>query len=1166
MTKLLVSSIVLNVAFVAYILCSMDWAHGIFNEILAPGLLPGPQPRQLAEVAQEDSEHGSDQNSSDGHSEGGHHQQDALIFLFCALTIGTAVVHISAYYQYLQDTVVLFVVGMFFALTMEIFEVSDSSGLLGDSYVMWMQIDPHLLLFTLLPLLLGGDAMCINTSVAQHVGWQCLYLAGPGVLCGAFATAGFLTMYLGWDFWLCMVTASILCATDPVAVVALLKELGASPTLTVQIQGESLLNDGAAIVLYTIAYDILKGKSYDYALVIEFIVKTAMMACALGVFIGYFFFSWIRAAGSNFHHSSAMIQVSLTLCCAYWSFIMAEGIFKISGVLCCVTASLVLAHHMWPHVASPETMHHVWHTFESLGNIVIFFLAGALTGKAMVDIDAIDYVHLCVIYVVLLVVRFCLIWFSRPLLRRLNKDRIPVSREDALVMTWGGLRGAVGLALAIQVHNDTIQEPSDKITSGEGQRVLFFVGGIAFLTTIVNATTCPLLVQRLGITAMPHAQLRLLKMLCQQLITISGKKGNPHEVTEGLSEVLHEMEEHLLKMPSDPHGPNCMRAQLTVEQKQAQRAASEAAKEAAAVHVAQALAELESDGSCLEDARVSPEGGAGQSSPRVRRKTSLESQQAMVTAGSEVTAEDNSTLIETVRRGEAAYKIWKQKHAKSMLWVANTGGTVSKGIPETHMLAEVDDICELLADTGIDSGMAQVVNKVFLSLVNGHYWKQIECRDLRPGSEEGKILLTSIQVGLSSLHVDLQDFDFIVSRLEAVGEMGESDWWKVFPEEPEEADLMKVQDADVASVQKTGSLIKHVVGSGAFNIFISCAIVLNGLYVALEERWRDDSNDDHLAWLVIEGLFTAVFTLEFFLKFKALGIVYFYSAPNTFDFILVVLGIFGLVTGILERNQGSGGSISDLAGIIRLAKVFRILRFLRIFRLFHAKLSADKEVSVKIAHHMMRVSTFLSFIGAQLQAQLLLVRYFGGNGRIDEVAEAEIGRCILQSQVHVYRAIELCIREESQLEDKELLRDLKWTYERKEITEDLEDFVLLAFKDGAITAREAESIMHPLHKAISACLKKLSDTVEGITNAQRDRSSPSHQLASFLNEVRKGSKQKDEGTDSRTPKKSPTSSTAPPDQLHPPTTVVGRESGGDAGVELAPSTSFDPATRPIEVS
>eukprot|EP00971_Amphidinium_carterae_P210866 4184128-Amphidinium_carterae.1 len=105
---------------------------------------------------------------------------------------------------------------------MEIFEVSDSSGLLGDSYVMWMQIDPHLLLFTLLPLLLGGDAMCINTSaaplfvsravsasgtVAQHVGWQCLYLAGPGVLCGAFATAGFLTMYLGWDFWLCMVRA-----------------------------------------------------------------------------------------------------------------------------------------------------------------------------------------------------------------------------------------------------------------------------------------------------------------------------------------------------------------------------------------------------------------------------------------------------------------------------------------------------------------------------------------------------------------------------------------------------------------------------------------------------------------------------------------------------------------------------------------------------------------------------------------------------------------------------------------------------------------------------------------------------------------------------------------------------------------------------------------------
>ena len=118
---------------------------------------------------------------------------------------------------------------------------------------------------------------------------------------------------------------SILCATDPVAVVSLLKELGASPVLTVQIQGESLLNDGTAIVLYLISYNMLSGQDYDVADIAMFLVKTAMMAMALGFFIGYLFFTWIRVASNRFSHHTSAIQITLTLCCAYWSFIFVEG-------------------------------------------------------------------------------------------------------------------------------------------------------------------------------------------------------------------------------------------------------------------------------------------------------------------------------------------------------------------------------------------------------------------------------------------------------------------------------------------------------------------------------------------------------------------------------------------------------------------------------------------------------------------------------------------------------------------------------------------------------------------------------------------------------------------------------------------------------------------------
>eukprot|EP00428_Durinskia_dybowskii_P005103 CAMPEP_0170306644 /NCGR_PEP_ID=MMETSP0116_2-20130129/53715_1 /TAXON_ID=400756 /ORGANISM="Durinskia baltica, Strain CSIRO CS-38" /LENGTH=225 /DNA_ID=CAMNT_0010558733 /DNA_START=25 /DNA_END=699 /DNA_ORIENTATION=- len=220
----------------------------------------------------------------------------------------------------LQMTVLLFMLGVVLSLVVKGAHLEDNLGALGRSYVMWIEIDPHLLLFTLLPPLLAGDAMSIDTSVVKKVAYQCLYLAGPGVLICAVLTAFFLQVFLhtyGWGFWLCLTTGSILCATDPVAVVALLKELGASPTLTVQIQGESLLNDGTAIVLYTVAYEILSGQEKDPGDVIVFLVKTALYAWLLGLLIGSLFLFWIKAAKNKLDHNSGLLQVSLTLACAY---------------------------------------------------------------------------------------------------------------------------------------------------------------------------------------------------------------------------------------------------------------------------------------------------------------------------------------------------------------------------------------------------------------------------------------------------------------------------------------------------------------------------------------------------------------------------------------------------------------------------------------------------------------------------------------------------------------------------------------------------------------------------------------------------------------------------------------------------------------------------------
>lgn len=166
----------------------------------------------------------------------------------------------------------------------------------------------------------------------------------------------------------------------------------------------------------------------------------------------------------------------------------------------------------------------------------------------MVHIDPIDYLNLIAIYFFLLVVRGSLIFASRPLLQILHKDKAPVTAAEAAIMTWGGLRGAVGLALGMQVNRGKAanEDGIPQISQHDADRVLFFVAGIAFLTTCVNAPTCPALVTWLGITALPDAEARMLTKFNQQLVHFSCSQDNPPEVTEQLrlmlANIAHDIE------------------------------------------------------------------------------------------------------------------------------------------------------------------------------------------------------------------------------------------------------------------------------------------------------------------------------------------------------------------------------------------------------------------------------------------------------------------------------------------------------------------------------------------------------------------------------------------------------------------------------------------------
>lgn len=448
-----------------------------------------------------------------------HHGYLALVFFFGVLVIGCLILVFleRCMRGALPYTCALFVAGMLTSLIHQ-YNVKGSWfhwPVWFLSLDMWQSIDPHTLFFAFLPPLLFGEAMRLNVRQALCCLPQVLVLACPGVLLGAWMTAMF-AMYAfpyGWDWNIALVFGSILSATDPVAVVALFNTLGVSPRLTMLVSGESLLNDGTAIVVFTLVLKVALGAPVETWGALAFFGHMTLTALLLGAAVGLLAVSLIGVCAEDFHHSDAMVQVIVSICCGYVAFIVGEVQVETSGVITAVCAGFAVAYLAWPRFTSRETITIVWETIEFIANTVIFFLAGVLFANTVLDrwgfIGWADCGWCLLLYVALTLIRAIMIyvmWIP------LNLVGSPLSWTDAVVMIWSGMRGAISLSLAIIVD----MEPG--ISKERGSRIMFHVGGVATLTFLVNATTAPLLLKLLGVTKSSHVKERTISRLAQAML------------------------------------------------------------------------------------------------------------------------------------------------------------------------------------------------------------------------------------------------------------------------------------------------------------------------------------------------------------------------------------------------------------------------------------------------------------------------------------------------------------------------------------------------------------------------------------------------------------------------------------------------------------------------
>lgn len=433
----------------------------------------------------------------------------AILFFFGALVIGIFILMwLERRFPAVPYTCALFVAG---ALADLIHHVKAHDSYFTwpswfDTVELWENIDPHTLFYAFLPALLFGEAMKLNVQMVHECFWQVFLLACPGVLFGTFGVAcvaRFLLPY-GWDWPVALLFGSIVSATDPVAVVALFNTLGVSPRLTMLVSGESLLNDGTAIAMFSLMLKVAMGASLTSFDIVAFFGHMTLLSMALGFAISFVAILVIRMCAEEHYKHDVMVQVISTICTGYLSFFIAESEISTSGVITTVTAGFGIAYCAWPSFVNTHTMHTVWETIEFVGNTVVFFLAGLIFMDVVVDKHAKIYMSdwgwLLVLYVVLTLIRAVMI---AVLWKPINAVGTPVSLEEAVVMVWSGLRGAVSLALALIVDLGPIGQTV-------GPHVVFHVGGIAALTFLVNASTASSLLRWLGLTKTKESRERII--------------------------------------------------------------------------------------------------------------------------------------------------------------------------------------------------------------------------------------------------------------------------------------------------------------------------------------------------------------------------------------------------------------------------------------------------------------------------------------------------------------------------------------------------------------------------------------------------------------------------------------------------------------------------------
>ena len=303
------------------------------------------------------------------------------------------------------------------------------------------------LLSGMLGALLFAGALHTNLNKLLNQKWTILTFATIGVITSTFIVATLLYYLLAFfslplPFIYCLLFGALISPTDPIAVLGILNKSRAPESLKTKIIGESLFNDGVGVVVFLTILSIVIGEhQFSSPFILKLFAIEVLGGVAFGFIIGFIGYHAIKSVDNY------SLEILITLAIAISGYVLAENL-HLSAPLAIVVAGLLIGNQGRNFAMSDKTVEHLdnfWELVDEVLNAVLFLLIGLeiliLTFKA-----EFAYLGLFAIVIVLLA-RFIAISIPVSLYSKFR----PFSDNAIKILTWGGLRGGISIALALSI-------------------------------------------------------------------------------------------------------------------------------------------------------------------------------------------------------------------------------------------------------------------------------------------------------------------------------------------------------------------------------------------------------------------------------------------------------------------------------------------------------------------------------------------------------------------------------------------------------------------------------------------------------------------------------------------------------------------------------------------